>query len=417
MFGLNLWARPFLHAPPSAQGGGMDPASSYLPNPLSSPALMVLASSAAEQGRDVGQLSHGPLLSTGRPCDKEAMLNPFGAAAGAFPFMRPGAPHFPGLHNPLWRPQLDPATLGLLSARGAGAFHPLSKEHHEAYPSAFIPAKRPRLSDERSLSPGDAPDGSSIDGRGGSPYTSDRRPCSPAASRIGSQSDEHSEHGDRYTPDSSVKDLSKWTSPDGQGVCCPICQALLQPGEVQNHLAKELTELNIMLKDRVAENKANMKTSESNPFGMDLSGTREITSKSRYDTFLRIKGNREARLAKLRGRRRRYNEMAQQLMHSSSTSAILDSSTEKDNCEDEQIDVISCDENKEAIASTKSEPRKDALTCSECMEPYANSCPITSMQCWHVHCEKCWLKTMETKKLCPQCKVVTSPSDLRRIFI
>ena len=41
-------------------------------------------------------------------------------------------------------------------------------------------------------------------------------------------------------------DLSKWAAPDGQGMCCPICQTLLQAGEVQSHLAKELAELKIM---------------------------------------------------------------------------------------------------------------------------------------------------------------------------
>ncbi|KAJ4937420.1 hypothetical protein JOQ06_001979, partial [Pogonophryne albipinna] len=93
--------------------------------------------------------------------------------------------------------------------------------------------------------------------------------------------------------------------------------------------------------------------------------------------------------------------------------------------------------------------------------------PLTSIQCWHVHCEECWLRTLSAvsferneltgrrrwrtvvetthsqcaayyhlllycrwhaikalqrkrrrgnKKLCPQCNTITSPGDLRRVY-
>ncbi|TWW72994.1 E3 ubiquitin-protein ligase RNF220 [Takifugu flavidus] len=77
--------------------------------------------------------------------------------------------------------------------------------------------------------------------------------------------------------------------------------------------------------------------------------------------------------------------------------------------------------------------------------------PLTSIQCWHVHCEECWLRTLTVKrpdscvlayssayfnrsigesnltvvlppsqgnkKLCPQCNTITSPGDLRRVYL
>ncbi|XP_069050142.1 E3 ubiquitin-protein ligase RNF220 isoform X9 [Lepisosteus oculatus] len=43
--------------------------------------------------------------------------------------------------------------------------------------------------------------------------------------------------------------------------------------------------------------------------------------------------------------------------------------------------------------------------------------PLTSIQCWHVHCEECWLRTLGAKKLCPQCNTITSPGDLRRVYL
>lgn len=57
----------------------------------------------------------------------------------------------------------------------------------------------------------------------------------------------------------------------------------------------------------------------------------------------------------------------------------------------------------------------EKMKCLICMEPYTNA--LASISCWHVHCEECWLRTLGAKKLCPQCNMITSPSDLRRIYL
>ncbi|XP_078527860.1 E3 ubiquitin-protein ligase RNF220 isoform X6 [Lissotriton helveticus] len=59
--------------------------------------------------------------------------------------------------------------------------------------------------------------------------------------------------------------------------------------------------------------------------------------------------------------------------------------------------------------------RGDRYKCLICMDSY--TMPLTSIQCWHVHCEECWLRTLGAKKLCPQCNTITSPGDLRRIYL
>ncbi|KAG0232614.1 hypothetical protein BGW41_001775 [Actinomortierella wolfii] len=58
---------------------------------------------------------------------------------------------------------------------------------------------------------------------------------------------------------------------------------------------------------------------------------------------------------------------------------------------------------------------KDVPMCLICLEPY--KVPLTSIVCWHVHCEACWFRTLGTKKLCPQCQKITLPKDLRRIYL
>lgn len=59
--------------------------------------------------------------------------------------------------------------------------------------------------------------------------------------------------------------------------------------------------------------------------------------------------------------------------------------------------------------------REEIYKCLICMERYRT--PVTSVCCWHVHCEECWLQTLGAKKLCPQCNMITSPADLRRIYM
>ncbi|KAF9189352.1 hypothetical protein BGZ51_009666 [Haplosporangium sp. Z 767] len=58
---------------------------------------------------------------------------------------------------------------------------------------------------------------------------------------------------------------------------------------------------------------------------------------------------------------------------------------------------------------------KNVPSCLICLEPY--TVPLTSIVCWHVHCEGCWMKTLGSKKLCPQCQKITLPKDLRRIYL
>lgn len=79
--------------------------------------------------------------------------------------------------------------------------------------------------------------------------------------------------------------------------------------------------------------------------------------------------------------------------------------------EDPVLEVL-----KKRIAELESrEQEKEAYKCLICMERYRT--PVISVSCWHVHCEQCWLQTLGAKKLCPQCNMITSPADLRRIYM
>ncbi|CAK8689567.1 uncharacterized protein LOC143460475 isoform X2 [Clavelina lepadiformis] len=85
-------------------------------------------------------------------------------------------------------------------------------------------------------------------------------------------------------------------------------------------------------------------------------------------------------------------------------------------------EVLSTSENKEVdtisafrLKIEQLENEKRITRCMICMETYKD--PVTSIQCWHVHCEKCWLRALAVKKLCPQCNAITPPDKLRRIYL
>ncbi|KAJ8270875.1 hypothetical protein GJAV_G00120260 [Gymnothorax javanicus] len=91
-------------------------------------------------------------------------------------------------------------------------------------------------------------------------------------------------------------------------------------------------------------------------------------------------------------------------------------------CKNSDIEKITEDSTATTLEALKARIRElekqilrgDRYKCLICMESY--TMPLASIQCWHVHCEECWLRTLGNKKLCPQCNTITSPGDLRRVY-
>lgn len=125
-----------------------------MPNPLTSPALMVLASTA-EAGRDASVPCQPP-RPFGVPVTLEKDMHlpfPSGSYTFASVYHRQGGfptRDFPTpllhLHPQFAPPNLDCSPLGMLNHGAVGAFRPFSSPAEErdagAYQSAFLPAKR-----------------------------------------------------------------------------------------------------------------------------------------------------------------------------------------------------------------------------------------------------------------------------------
>ncbi|NXI39841.1 RN220 ligase, partial [Galbula dea] len=551
--------------------------SPYLPNPLASPALMVLASTA-EASRDASIPCQQP-RPFGVPvsADKDVHI-PFTNGSYTFASMYHRQGGVPGtfanrdfppsllhLHPQFAPPNLDCTPISMLNHSGVGAFRPFaSTEDRESYQSAFTPAKRLknchdtesphlRFSDADGKEyefgtqlPSSSPGSLKVDDTGKKIF---------AVSGLISDRETSSSPEDR-----SDRCKKKATLFDSQAPICPICQVLLRPGELQEHMEQELeklTQLNIskssILKDAMAAGtpktillSASIKREGDSPTASPHSSD-DIHHSDRYQTFLRVRANRQTRLNARIGKMKRrkqdegqregscmteddsvdienengnrfeeyewcgqkrirattlleggfrgsgfimcsgkenpdsdadldvdgddtleygkpqyteadvipctgeepgeakerealrgavlnggtpstritpeFSKWASDEMPSTSNGESSKQETMQKTCKNSDIEKITEDSAVTTFEALKARVRElerqlsrgDRYKCLICMDSY--TMPLTSIQCWHVHCEECWLRTLGAKKLCPQCNTITSPGDLRRIYL
>nr|XP_055057787.1 E3 ubiquitin-protein ligase RNF220a isoform X4 [Misgurnus anguillicaudatus] len=622
--------------------------SSYLPNPLASPALMVLASTA-EASRDASIPCQQP-RPFGVPVSVEKDIHlPFNNGSYTFASMyhRQGAvpPGFPNrdfppsllhLHHQFAPPNLDCSPISMLNHSGVGAFRPFASPPDDrdgaggGYQSAFTPAKRLKGCLEADASPhlrySDA-EGKEYDFGGThipSSSPSALKAVEDAGKKIFAVSGLLSDRETSSSPEDRIERCKKKVSPyDSQAPICPICQVLLRPGELQEHMEQEMERLTHMHISKNPSHKdinaapgtpkslllsVHIKREGESPVVSPLSSD-EAHHSDRYQTFLRVRANRQTRLnARIGKMKRRKPEDGQREGATEDDSADIEGengtrfeeyewcgqkrvrattlleggfrgtgfamcSTKESHDSDADLDVdgddtleygkaqyteadiIPCSgedqgeaKEREALRgavlnggvpsnritpefskwasdempstsngeSSKQEPssssasstprtcknseiekitedstattlealkarirelekqilRGDRYKCLICMRKptqtgadgknqvaerhgsaealqlgvyclyrsYVTGCstaaagssgikrllplrrdsytmPLTSIQCWHVHCEECWLRTLGNKKLCPQCNTITSPGDLRRVYL
>ncbi|XP_055739287.1 E3 ubiquitin-protein ligase RNF220-like isoform X3 [Salvelinus fontinalis] len=311
--------------------------SSYLPNPLASPALMVLASTA-EASRDASIPCQQP-RSFGVPVSmgEKDMHLPFNNGSYTFASMyhRQGAvpggfPNrdFPSsllhLHHQFAPPNLDCSPISMLNHSGVGAFRPFASPPDDrdgagGYQSAFTPAKRLKGCLDADASPHlrytDA-EGKEYDFGGGqipSSSPSALKAVEDAGKKIFAVSGLLSDRETSSSPEDRIERCKKKVSLyDSQTPICPICQVLLRPGELQDHMEQEMERLTHMhLSKNPSHGHKDGSVVPGTPKSMLLSvhikreGESPVVSplssedahhSDRYQTFLRVRANRQTRL-------------------------------------------------------------------------------------------------------------------------
>ncbi|XP_042631697.1 E3 ubiquitin-protein ligase RNF220-like isoform X10 [Cyprinus carpio] len=309
--------------------------SSYLPNPLASPALMVLASTA-EASRDASIPCQQP-RPFGVPVSVEKDVHlPFNNGSYTFASMyhRQGAvpPGFPNrdfppsllhLHHQFAPPNLDCSPISMLNHSGVGAFRPFASPLEDrdgsggGYQSAFTPAKRLKGCLEAEASPhlrySDA-EGKEYDfGSSQIPSNSPNalKAVEDAGKKIFAVSGLLSDRETSSSPEDRIERCKKKVSLyDSQAPICPICQVLLRPGELQEHMEQEMERLTHMHISKNPSHKdinaapgtpkslllsVHIKREGESPVVSPLSSD-EAHHSDRYQTFLRVRANRQTRL-------------------------------------------------------------------------------------------------------------------------
>ncbi|XP_041358421.1 E3 ubiquitin-protein ligase Rnf220-like isoform X2 [Gigantopelta aegis] len=339
---------------------------SFVPNPLTSPALMVLASTA--EGHESGRLP-APHNYHGQGMDKEMptpFSTPFSMHRLAESFQQPMYAPIP----PYVRPTLDRG-MGLISPGGGGAFRPLvsTADGSDSYQSAFTPAKKSKIDNHISSSSDHTAnsDSRSRESPEGplSFVVKEERPSSISSTGADTNSENHSDSGDLYdrgTPDSEGRSLRKQRKRnvlDGQTPCCPVCGLTLRSGEIEAHLSLELEKLEKLSRSGRKSRDTTPQGRKSLPSpgftgrkGKD-SPSPEVASQSRYESYMRIRCNRQARLSsRCRNKKKKPNEEGYKETSCPVCNDRLTGSSEELNhhveeclrkhrgeCEDEPVDV------------------------------------------------------------------------------
>ncbi|XP_077548593.1 uncharacterized protein LOC144161910 isoform X2 [Haemaphysalis longicornis] len=254
----------------------------------------------------------------------------------------------------------------------------------------------------------------------------------------------------------------KWTL--GQATSCPVCGITLAQAQMADHFQLEMDKLADFYSCRRWVDRTHEDNMALQPEPQSACRTAYEAGKrsplSRWETYLKVRGNRHQRLNALCGRRRR-SELPLDLQSADSGSPpgtprtrgpppplkveLSDAAYESaERCrsgspggKDPQspsgtrdrtgsagfTDASAADSRGAGDQSSTTGGRDGSASadetvrwkCAVCSGPYTT--PLVSVCCWHVHCERCWLQSLGTKRLCPQCDAVTCPSDLRKIHL
>jgi len=371
---------------------------------------------------------------------------------GGLGLVRPdGFPNFQ-MQSPFLHPALE-SRLPALTA--SGAFRPMFSMSGEtpilkSFPSAFQPPSR-----------GEKPCPASLFSPGHNLFprmspTSSRSSPSPIPSHL--KTDENSNTDPRLQL-SSPEDGSRAGDDDDErspkrvrlaGLYgCPICGIGLTGGELDTHYNQELDYLTkISLSMMRSPDLGRQRYPGSPGPGMDQA------PRTRWDSFQRIQRNRQSRirvkLCRKAGKRQdeileedvsnteddidivgeekeeEKNEEKNESEKKSQKQGLYgpDQFTEADVLaianemeKEEPVNVNVC-EDTDDIKEENIKQEDDGCQkkwCSQCQGSMAEA--VVSLTCWHVHCKKCWLTQLATKKVCSECMRPAKPQDLRKVFL
>ena len=246
----------------------------------------------------------------------------------------------------------------------------------------------------------------------------------------------------KLEPD-TAEDLSNTSKRFRQdGAVCPICNIAMKTEELPEHFETELACLDsIRSLSPIAAPSRPYSASPAKSHNSSLSPTSPAHLEDRWQRFERIRAKRRERV---RSKAERGHTIAalldqkpdqQQQQEREADIDIGDSGSDCGSALSDtenntygplhytEADVLrACEEGNESMDDSKEENNSEdenantkLLQCPVC--PGKMRTPVLNTACWHLKCEKCWLKAVGTKKVCSVCGGPASVKELRKVQV
>eukprot|EP00090_Calanus_glacialis_P015962 TRINITY_DN25072_c0_g1_i1.p1 TRINITY_DN25072_c0_g1~~TRINITY_DN25072_c0_g1_i1.p1 ORF type:complete len:311 (-),score=48.29 TRINITY_DN25072_c0_g1_i1:90-1022(-) len=213
---------------------------------------------------------------------------------------------------------------------------------------------------------------------------------------------------------------------------CPICNITMRWEDLPDHFDTELKCLdNIRSLSPITRPTS---SSSSRPFSASPNKSLSISPSSpgrlenRWQRFERIRNKRRERIgAKLqRHSIKNIIESQPEEQDIDIGDSISDCGSASDSegnagpfgpLQYTEADVLRClsEEDKDEPMDNSEDNANSGISCPTC--PEKMSTPVLNVSCWHLKCEKCWLKAVGTKKVCTICSGPASVKELRRVHV
>ena len=252
----------------------------------------------------------------------------------------------------------------------------------------------------------------------------------------------------RYEEAEDLSSLSSKRFKSDQAVC-PICNIALKWEELPDHFQTELKCLdNIRALSPIARpvsSSSSYRPSSSSPnksLSLSLSPTSPGYAESRWQRFQRIRSKRRERVGakqEARGGREAIKEQLEAVGLKQEDQEDIDigdsgsdcgSASDSESCQTfgplqySEADVLRClsedkeenAENTDIMDSSEDEnANSKTIACPTCRG--VMRVPVLNTSCWHLKCEKCWLRAVGTKKCCSVCSRSASVKELRKVHL
>ncbi|XP_023343927.1 uncharacterized protein LOC111713320 [Eurytemora carolleeae] len=202
---------------------------------------------------------------------------------------------------------------------------------------------------------------------------------------------------------------------------CPICSIAVRREDLVEHFETELKCLdNIRTLSPIARPVSRSYSTSPNK-SSSLSPSSPGYLENRWERFQRIRSKRRERIGVKYQRRAQRLELAEKEEEIDIGDSLSDCGSASDTESGSAFGPMQYTE--ADVLRSLNEPAEErtennntsGMKCSSCSLSMIT--PVLNTSCWHLQCERCWLRTVGTSKICSTCSAPASVRDLRKVHV